>query len=82
MLTGNKEHMHIYDTHLAFLEPLLQELTGFANVTSGILHHESVGSTSPLGRLHGVTLEPPWGPPAPLVPNHMTLTGWRQIVQL
>lgn len=82
MLTGNKEHMHIYDTHLAFLEPLLQELTGFAIVTSGILHPESVGSTFPLGRLHGATLEAPWGPPAPLVPNHMTLTDWRQIVKV
>ena len=30
-------HMHIYDTHLLFLEPLLQELTGFARVTSGTL---------------------------------------------
>lgn len=38
MLTGDETHMHIYDTHLVFLEPLLQELKGFANVTSGTLH--------------------------------------------
>lgn len=30
--------MHIYDTHLVFLELLLQELKGFADVTSGTLH--------------------------------------------
>lgn len=63
--------MHIYDTHLVFLEPLLQELKSFANVTSGTLHPESVGCTFPLGRLPGATLEPPCGPPAPLVPNHV-----------
>lgn len=38
MLTGIKIYMHIYDTHLVFLEPLLQELKGFADVTSGTLH--------------------------------------------
>lgn len=34
--------MHIYDTHLVFLEPLSKELKGFADVTSGILRAREV----------------------------------------